>query len=118
MQIQKDEYTPDGKRLFNPTRPHGVIYADGFSESKFVQDGQHYRGDRTPIDGLKERPNDPPKVKVIEKSTEEVALAKRVDNLENLMLQMAQGIQDMKAVVLKPKGKPGRKPKVPEVAPQ
>lgn len=51
--VKKDEILPDeyrnGVRLFNPSKPHGVIYADGFEEAKWDQEGILYRGDRTPI---------------------------------------------------------------------
>jgi hypothetical protein len=44
----------NGVKLFNPTRPHGVVYGDGKHEAAFVQDGIEYRADRTPIQGAKD----------------------------------------------------------------
>jgi hypothetical protein len=49
--------TPDrvleGVRMFNPSKPHGTVYADGFFEAKYVQEFEgrevYYRGDGTPI---------------------------------------------------------------------
>ena len=49
MSIAKDEYLADGTRLFNPNRPHGTVYADGSSETRWVQDGTEFRGDRKPV---------------------------------------------------------------------
>lgn len=46
---KNDEYLADGTRLFNPNRPHGTVYADGSSETRWVQDGVEYRGDRKPV---------------------------------------------------------------------
>lgn len=43
----------NGVRQFNPSKPHGTVYADGFCETRYVQEfnGQEvsYRGDGTPI---------------------------------------------------------------------
>lgn len=43
----------DGQRQFNPSKPHGVVYADGFFEAKYVQEYEgrevYYRGDGSPI---------------------------------------------------------------------
>jgi hypothetical protein len=51
--IQRDLFTADGVRLFNPTKEHGTVYADGFIEVKFIQEYEgreiHYRGDGTPV---------------------------------------------------------------------
>lgn len=51
--IEKDRFTPDGVRLFNATKEHGVVYADGFTEVKYIQMYEerelHYRGDGTPV---------------------------------------------------------------------
>ena len=44
------EFAPDGvTRLFNPNKPHGTVYADGFHEGKWAQDGVIYRADRFPV---------------------------------------------------------------------
>jgi hypothetical protein len=49
MSKANDEYLADGTRLFNPNRPHGTVYADGSSETRWVQDGVEFRGDRKPV---------------------------------------------------------------------
>ena len=100
--VTKDEFTEDGKRLFNFTKPHALIYADGHSEAKYLQDGQYYRGDRTPIEGMVQKPNDPPKLRVIETTPEEVAVAKRVDKLEAKVDDMQNGIAQILAILAKP----------------
>lgn len=46
---KKDEYLPDGTRMFNPTKPHGVVYGGGKDDGQWVQDGVTYRADRTPL---------------------------------------------------------------------
>lgn len=43
------EFAPDGTKLFNPNKPFGAIYADGFTEGKWFQDGVVYRADRFPV---------------------------------------------------------------------
>lgn len=101
--VLKDEYSEDGKtRLFNPSKPHAVIYADGHSEAKWLQDGQYYRGDRTPIEGMVQRPNDPPKLRVVETTPEEIAVAKRVDKLEGSVADLKQGVAQILALLAKP----------------
>lgn len=90
--ILKDEYTENGERLCNLSKPHAAIFADGHSEAKYLQDHQYYRGDRTPIKGLVQRPNDPPKLAVIETTPEEVAVAKRVEKLEGKVGDLQDGI--------------------------
>jgi hypothetical protein len=48
--IQPDEFCDDGEtRKLNKSRPYGTVYADGYEECKFVQDGIPYRGDGTPV---------------------------------------------------------------------
>ena len=45
-----DEFCDDGKtRKLNRDRPYGTVYADGYEETKFVQDGIGYRGDGIPV---------------------------------------------------------------------
>ena len=44
-----DEFHEDGTRLFNPHKPHGTVYGDGYLEARWVQDGVQYRGDRLPV---------------------------------------------------------------------
>jgi len=102
QKVTKDEFTEDGKRLFNFTKPHALIYADGHSEAKYLQDGQYYRGDRTPIEGMVQKANDPPKLRVIETTPEEVAVAKRVDKLEAKVDDMQNGIAQILAILAKP----------------
>ena len=47
--ITDDEYTADGTRLFNASKPHGTVYANGPLPAKWVQDGVLYGADRRPI---------------------------------------------------------------------
>lgn len=51
--IEKDRFGADGVRLFNPSKPHGVVYSDGYIETKFIQEHEgrevHYRGDGLPV---------------------------------------------------------------------
>lgn len=53
LKVQRDQFTTDGVRLFNATKEHGTVYADGFIEVKFIQEYEgreiHYRGDGTPL---------------------------------------------------------------------
>lgn len=95
QKILKDEYTEDGQRLCNLSKPYAAIYADGHSEAKYLQDHQYYRGDRTPIKDMVQRPNDPPKLAVVETTPEEVAVAKRVDKLEGKVTDLQNGIDQI-----------------------
>lgn len=101
QKVTKDEFTKDGKRLFNFTKPHALIYADGHSEAKYLQDGQYYRGDRTPIDGMVQKPNDPPKLRAIETTPEEVAVTKRVDRIEADVKDLKDGVAQILALLSK-----------------
>jgi len=51
--IERDRFTEDGVRLFNPSKEHGVIYCDGFMEGKYIQQYEGvevmYRGDYAPV---------------------------------------------------------------------
>lgn len=51
--IERDRFTADGVRLFNASKEHGTVYADGFIEVKYIQEYEgreiHYRGDGTPV---------------------------------------------------------------------
>lgn len=51
--IERDQFTEDGVRLFNPSKDHGVVYSDGYTEVKFIQEYEgeevHYQGNRSPI---------------------------------------------------------------------
>jgi len=45
-----DEFCDDGVTLkLNKSKSYGTVYADGFEETKFVQNGIGYRGDGTPV---------------------------------------------------------------------
>jgi len=63
MSIAKDEYLADGTRLFNPHRAHGTVYSDGASETRYVQDGVEYRGDRKPVGYVEPADSKTPKAK-------------------------------------------------------
>jgi hypothetical protein len=49
LEPMEDDFAPDGTRLFNPKKPHGTVYADGFTEARFFQEGVLYRVDRYPV---------------------------------------------------------------------
>lgn len=100
--VTKDEYNEEGKRLFNFTKPYAAIYADGHCEAKYLQDGQYYRGDRTPIEGMTQKPNDPPKLRVVETTPEEVAISKRIERLEADVADLKSGIAQILSLLAKP----------------
>lgn len=53
VKIERDRLTPDGVRLFNASKEHGVVYCDGYMEVKYIQEYEgreiHYRGDGAPV---------------------------------------------------------------------
>lgn len=102
QRVAKDEYL-DGKRLCNLTKPHALIYADGRTpaDAKYLQDHQYYRGDRTPIEGMVERKNDPPKVVELETTPEEVAIAKRMEKVEGDVSELKSGVAQILALLTK-----------------
>src|SRR5277367_1793418 len=81
--IERDQFTDDGVRMFNPSKEHGTVYADGSMETKFIQeyDGRevHYRGDGTPVGYTPGQPLPQP-VDVVEE--ENKALKSRIAELE------------------------------------
>jgi hypothetical protein len=110
QKVLKDEYL-DGKRLCNLTKPYGLIYADGRSPSdaKYLQDHQYYRGDRTPIEGMTERKNDPPKVVEFETTPEDVAIAKRMEKVEADVGDLKSGVAQILALLSAPKDEKAKK---------
>jgi hypothetical protein len=98
QKVTKDEYL-DGKRLCNLTKPYAPIYADGHTEAKYLQDHQYYRGDRTPIEGMTQRKNDPPKRVEVETTSEEVAIAKRMEKVEGDVGEMKGNIAAILALL-------------------
>jgi hypothetical protein len=91
-QVQKkakvvpDRFLPDGTRLFNPTKPHGVVYYDaayGECPTRFVQelDGRevHYAADGRPVGYEPGKPLPPP---VDEVQAENESLKSRIKDLE------------------------------------
>lgn len=82
--IERDRFTEDGVRLFNITKEHGVIYADGFIEAKYLQEYEGeailYRGDGAPI-GYEHGVPMPKKAE--ELLTENEALQARIKDLED-----------------------------------
>ena len=62
VKIEDDRYTEDGVRMFNPTKPHGTIYADGFVEGRYTQNGVNYRADHLPVGYVKTDPVEAPVV--------------------------------------------------------
>ena len=54
--VEADRFTAEGVRLFNRTKPHGVIYSDGTPLDligAFEQEGVRYRADGYPIGYVK-----------------------------------------------------------------
>lgn len=102
LKVTKDEFNEAGVRLFNFSKPHALIYADGHTEAKYLQDGQYYRGDRTPIEGMVQKPNDPPKLRAIEVTPEEVAVSKRMDRVETDVKELKEGVAQILALLTKP----------------
>ena len=84
--IEKDRYTPDGVRLFNPSKEHGVVYYDaayGDCPTKFIQEFEgrevQYKGDGTPTNYVPGQPLPQP-VDAVE--AENTALKARIADLE------------------------------------
>lgn len=86
--VQPDRVV-NGVRHFNPTKPHGTVYADGFYEAKHVQEYEgkevYYRGDGTPIGGT---PEDP---------TPETDLARENADLRRRVAELEAGKREAKA---------------------
>jgi hypothetical protein len=84
IKIERDRFTEDGVRLFNPTKDHGVVYADGYVEVKYIQEYEgeerHYRGDHAPVGYAKGVPM--PK-SAPELLTENEQLQNRIKDLED-----------------------------------
>lgn len=97
-----DEFCDDGKtRKLNRSKPYGTVYADGFEETKFVQNGIGYRGDGTPVGYVPaaERgltPVEPTKEELLSENEmlkrQIAALAKRLDALETAKPATATGL--------------------------
>lgn len=83
IRIEKDRVTNDGVRLFNPTKPHGTVYSDGFIEVKYIQEHEgrevHYRGDGTPVGYVLGEPLPPAYEDVLD---ENASLKARIADLE------------------------------------
>lgn len=81
--IERDRFTEDGVRLFNPSLPHGVVYCDGYIEVKYIQafEGREvqYRGDHAPIGYTKGVPLPKHADELLE---ENVSLQNRIHELE------------------------------------
>jgi len=84
QKIERDRFTEDGVRLFNPSKEHGVVYADGYLEVKYIQEYEgeekHYRGDGAPVGYTKGVPM--PK-SAPELLTENEQLQARIKDLED-----------------------------------
>lgn len=118
--IEKDRFTTDGVRLFNPSLPHGTVYSDGFIETKFIQEFEgrpvDYRGDGTPV-GYKQGKPLPPTIDEVE--TENQALKDRIAQLEAGQARMVALLEKLNAGSTAPvaatkeadsgAGKPGKK---------
>lgn len=90
---QPDEFCDDGKTVkLNRSKPYGVVYADGFEETKFVQDNIPYRGDGTPVGYVPAAQRgvpvvDPPPVEEVLAENEQLkrqiaALTERIERIE------------------------------------
>lgn len=106
--IEKDRFTEDGVRMFNPSLEHGVVYADGYVETKFIQAYQgremHYRGDYTPVGYVPGQPL-PPAIDEVEQ--ENKALKDRIAQLE-------AGMARTQALLERLTAKPEEPPKAAE----
>jgi hypothetical protein len=84
IKIERERFTDDGVRLFNPSLPHGVVYCDGFTEVKFIQEYEgretHYKGDGAPVGYQKGVPMPPSADELLEENT---ALNARIRDLED-----------------------------------
>ena len=84
IKIERDRFTEDGVRLCNLTKPHGVVYADGYFETKYIQEYEghevHYKGDLAPVGYQKGVPMPPSADELLEENT---ALNARIRDLED-----------------------------------
>lgn len=84
IKIERDRFTEDGVRLFNASKPHGVVYADGYFETKYIQEYEgkevHYKGDGAPVGYQKGVPMPPSADELIEENT---VLNARIRDLED-----------------------------------
>lgn len=82
--IERDRFTDDGVRLFNASKPHGVVYADGYFETKYIQEYEgrevHYKGDGAPVGYQHGVPMPPSADELIEENT---VLNARIRDLED-----------------------------------
>lgn len=102
--IERDEFTPDGVRMFNASKPHGVVYCDGFIEVKFIQEYEgrelHYRGDRLPVGYVEGQPLPPAPEEI---SAENVALKNRIKDLEDSQRKTNELLEKLLGKVSEPK---------------
>ena len=96
--IEKDRFTADGVRLFNASKEHGVVYCDGYLETKYIQEYEgrevHYRGDGAPV-GYKEGEPLPPAIDEVQ--AENDALKKRISDLEAAQNETLAILRELKA---------------------
>lgn len=81
--IERDQFTEDGVRFFNATKPYGTIYCDGFMEAKYIQEYQGesvmYRGDGAPVGYEKGKPMPKPASELLDENAQ---LQARIRDLE------------------------------------
>jgi hypothetical protein len=81
--VEKDQFTEEGVRWFNASKPHGTIYADGYSEAKFLQEYQGeailYRGDGSPVGYEKGKPMPKAREELLDENAQ---LQNRIRDLE------------------------------------
>lgn len=84
IKIERDRFTDDGVRLFNASKPHGVVYADGYFEVKYIQEYEgrevHYKGDGAPVGYKFGVPMPPSQDELLEENS---ALNARIRDLED-----------------------------------
>jgi hypothetical protein len=108
IKIERDRFTEDGVRMFNPSKEHGTVYADGFIEVKYIQEYEgreiHYRGDGTPV-GYKM--GTPLPKHADELLTENEQLQNKVKDLESAQARTNELLARLMAKLEEGKGEPG-----------
>lgn len=116
--LQKERFAEDGTRLFNPSLPHGVVYADGYSEAKFIQEWEGrevlYQGNHLPVG---HKPGQPLPRPVDEIEQENQDLHARLASLEQLVKQLTAA-QAATTTQPAPTGDTGQPPGKPAGAPK
>lgn len=120
IKIERDRFTEDGVRLCNLTKPHGVVYADGYFETKYIQDYEgkevHYKGDLAPVGYKKGVPMPPSADELIEENS---ALHNRIRDLEDSQRRTEELLERLSAqLASQAQPPPTPAPKVAEGSPE